>query len=94
MNKAVKAYEAGGGQKEIMMAKIRVGEAASKSARIAHQVHGAIGITEEYELQQSTRRLWSWRDEFGNETYWAINLGQEVIRMGADRLWPFITMRT
>jgi len=94
VNKAVKAFETGGGEKEIMMAKIRVGEAASKSARIAHQVHGAIGITEEYELQQSTQRLWSWRDEFGNETYWAAKLGQEVISMGAKRLWPFITMRS
>ncbi len=39
--------------------------------RRAHQVHGAIGVTEEYLLQQYTRRAWAWRDEFGSERHWA-----------------------
>jgi hypothetical protein len=30
-------------------------------------VHGAIGFTQEYTLHYATRRLWSWRDEFGSE---------------------------
>lgn len=88
---AVKAFEMGKGEQQIMSAKIRVGEAASKGVPIAHQIHGAIGFTDEHALQHSTRRLWSWRDEFGNENYWANRLGSTVLEAGADGLWPFIT---
>lgn len=75
----------------IAAAKIRAGEAAGIGAAIAHQVHGAIGFTQEHRLHYSTRRLWSWRDEFGNEAYWARRLGGEVAMAGADRLWQGIT---
>ena len=75
----------------IAAAKIRAGEAAGIGAAIAHQVHGAIGFTQEHRLHYSTRRLWSWRDEFGNEAYWALRLGGEVAAAGADRLWQGIT---
>ncbi len=75
----------------IAAAKIRAGEAAGIGAAIAHQVHGAIGFTQEHRLHYSTRRLWSWRDEFGNEAYWARRLGGEVAAAGADRLWQGIT---
>ena len=76
---------------EVATAKIRVGEAASTGSAIAHQVHGAMGFTYEHSLHHATRRLWSWRDEFGNEAQWSIRLGQLVARHGADELWPFIT---
>ncbi|MEM7536994.1 MAG: acyl-CoA dehydrogenase family protein [Chloroflexota bacterium] len=75
----------------IAMAKIRVGEATGKSSRIAHQVHAAMGYTYEYPLHFFTKRLWAWRDEFGSETEWAQWLGEHVVQMGADDLWPFIT---
>ena len=75
----------------IAAAKIRCGEAAGIGAAIAHQVHGAIGFTQEHRLHYSTRRLWSWRDEFGNEAYWAHKLGGEVAAAGPDRLWQSIT---
>ncbi|MEH6940958.1 acyl-CoA dehydrogenase family protein [Bacillus sp. JJ722] len=88
---AVKAFEAGTGEQQIMSAKIRVGEAVSKGVPIAHQIHGAIGFTDEHALQHSTRRLWAWRDEFGNESYWANRLGATALEAGADGLWPFIT---
>ena len=29
-----------------------------------------MGYTQEHPLHFATRRLWSWRDEFGNEAYW------------------------
>jgi len=38
------------------MAKIRAGEAACTATRIAHQIHGAIGVTREHRLHQSTQR--------------------------------------
>jgi len=75
----------------VAAAKIRTGEAAGIGAAIAHQVHGAIGFTQEHRLHYSTRRLWSWRDEFGNEAYWARKLGGVVAAAGADRLWHGIT---
>ncbi len=73
---------------EIAAAKSQAGEAASRAAAIAHQVHGAMGFTQEYELQHLTRRLWAWREEFGSEAYWQRRLGQEVAQIGADGLWP------
>lgn len=76
---------------EVAVAKIRVGEAATKGAAIAHQVHGAMGFTYEHSLHHSTRRLWAWRDEFGNEAEWSIRLGNMVAARGADELWPFVT---
>jgi acyl-CoA dehydrogenase len=78
---------------EIATAKIRTGEAAGKAAAIAHQVHGAIGFTEEHHLHHLTRRLWSWRAEFGAESLWANQLGQVIAEQGADRLWPELTGR-
>jgi len=72
----------------VAVAKSRIGEAAGKGAEIAHQVHGAMGFTREHNLHYSTRRLWSWRDEFGNESFWQIRLGREIAGGGADALWP------
>jgi alkylation response protein AidB-like acyl-CoA dehydrogenase len=76
---------------DVAVAKIRVGEAAGTGAAIAHQAHGAMGFTYEHSLHQSTRRLWAWREEFGNERAWARRLGRMVAAQGADQLWPFIT---
>jgi len=75
----------------IAIAKTRVGDAATMASEIAHQVHGAIGFTKEYSLQLSTRRLWSWRDEFGGEMEWAAKVGTFVCARGADALWPTLT---
>ncbi|PWA08124.1 hypothetical protein DCC39_15470 [Pueribacillus theae] len=76
---------------DITVAKIRVSDAASIVTPIAHQVHGAIGFTDEHILHQSTRRLWSWRDEFGSESEWAERLGEQIIQNGSEGLWSFIT---
>ncbi len=75
----------------IAIAKTRVGDAATIASEIAHQVHGAIGFTKEYSLQLSTRRLWSWRDEFGGDAEWAARVGAFVCARGADALWPTLT---
>ena len=74
----------------VAAAKARVGEAAGRGAEIAHQVHGAMGYTQEHNLHHSTRRLWAWRDEFGNESRWQRRLGREIAAAGADALWPRI----
>lgn len=78
---------------EIASAKIRTGEAAGEGAAIAHQVHGAIGFTMEHILHRFSRRVWSWRDEFGSESVWAVRLGNAVAAQGGDELWPTLAAR-
>jgi len=91
--KGFAAMDAGDAGFEIACAKIRTGEAAGLGAGIAHQCHGAIGFTYEHSLHFVTRRLWSWRAEFGAEVHWAAALGREVAARGADALWPYLTSR-
>src|SRR5438067_13333809 len=79
---------------EVAIAKLRVGEAAWIGAAIARQVHGGVGLIYRPAVQQATRRLWAWREEFGNETLWAGRLGRLITEHGADELWPFITQGT
>jgi acyl-CoA dehydrogenase len=78
---------------EAAAAKIRCSEAAEKAAAIAHQVHGAIGFTSEHILHRYTLRALAWRDDFGNESYWAVELGKLVAARGADELWPLVASR-
>jgi acyl-CoA dehydrogenase len=81
----------GGEALAVAVAKMRVGEAAGRGSKVAHQVHGAIGFTHEHELHYRTRRLWAWRDECGSETWWAERVGEAVLAQGADGLWPLLT---
>jgi acyl-CoA dehydrogenase len=78
---------------EAASAKIRCSEAAEKAAAIAHQVHGAIGFTMEHILHRYTLRALAWRDDFGSESYWAVELGKRVAKGGADELWPLVASR-
>jgi acyl-CoA dehydrogenase len=75
----------------VASAKIRCSRAAQEGAMIAHQVHGAIGFTDRYALHHATLRLWSWREEFGNEAVWAQELGGAIAAAGADQLWPALS---
>jgi len=78
---------------EAAAAKIRTAEAAAEGSAIAHQVFGAIGFTQEHVLHRFTLRMLSWRDDFGNESYWAAELGKHVARRGADEFWPLVASR-
>jgi acyl-CoA dehydrogenase len=78
---------------ETASAKIRTGEAAAESSAIAHQVHGAIGFTIEHILHRYSLRALAWRDDFGSESYWAVELGKLVAARGADELWPLVASR-
>jgi acyl-CoA dehydrogenase len=75
----------------VAVAKARTGEAAGKVAEICHQVHGAMGFTQEHPLHFATRRLWSWRDEFGHDPFWQERIGRLVCRRGGEALWPMLT---
>jgi hypothetical protein len=48
-------------------------------------------LTYEHGLHSLTRRIWSWRDEFGTEAQWLLELGEKVMAPGADLLWPAST---
>lgn len=87
------AFAAGDGQLEAAIAKSRAGEAAGFAAEISHQVIGAMGFTLEHPLHRYTRRLWSWRDEYGNEAYWNARIGDAALRAGTGGTWPLIADR-
>ncbi|QYY29303.1 acyl-CoA dehydrogenase [Cupriavidus pinatubonensis] len=58
--------------------KLRASDAVTPVAAIAHAVHGAIGITEEFDLQLYTRRLHAWRVADGSDRWWSRVLGELV----------------
>jgi acyl-CoA dehydrogenase len=72
----------------VAAARVNACRAAGVVAELAHQVHGAIGTTHEHQLRLATTRLWSWREEFGNEVAWSRVLGAKAA--GGDP-WRFVT---
>lgn len=78
----------------VAAAKSRSGEAAQTVGALAHQIHGAIGYTEEHALHHFTKRIWSWRDEFGTELDWNRELGRAALSSPHDTFWHFITDST
>ena len=78
---------------DIAVAKARCSDAAGLAAGVAHQVHGAIGFTHEHTLGFYTRRLWSWRAEFGSDAWWSAELGRQAIAAGKARFWASLVSR-
>jgi alkylation response protein AidB-like acyl-CoA dehydrogenase len=78
----------------VAAAKSRTGEAAQTVGALAHQIHGAIGYTREHALHHFTKRVWSWRDEFGTERDWAGDLGRAALSSPRETFWHFITDST
>lgn len=78
---------------EVIAARIRTSAAATTGSRIAHQMHGAIGVTDEHVLHRLTLRALAWRDDYGNESQWAESLGQMVSDKGGDGLWALLAQR-
>lgn len=67
------------GELQAAVAKARTSEAAARVAAIAHAVQGAMGITEEGDLQLYTRRLHDWRLADGAEHHWNARIGDVVL---------------
>lgn len=74
----------------IAAAKAQCSQSATVVARIAHQVHGAIGLTHESSLRHSTTRLWAWRDEAGNERHWFAAADRQLRESELD-VWQLVT---
>lgn len=47
-------------------------------------------LSHEHSPHFFTKRLWSWRDEFGTEAEWSELLGRHMGAAGADPLWAEI----
>jgi alkylation response protein AidB-like acyl-CoA dehydrogenase len=77
----------------VACAKLRTNKAIGQATAIAHQVHGAIGFTREYDLHKLTGPLLDWRSDHGNDAYWANVVGTKVAKMSGPGLWAEITAR-
>ena len=70
------------------LAKIQTSASAGEVARIAHQLHGALGFSDEHPLHRSTLELWRLRDEHGGEAEWSAWAGA---RLAGPGLWERLT---
>lgn len=70
-------------------AKLRCNEAAGFAAATAHQLHGAIGATAEYDLQLYSRALWRWQRAAGSSAEWATRLGEHRLQQATGTL-PYL----
>jgi acyl-CoA dehydrogenase len=87
---ALRAVAAGGGHDEVAAARVVIDDSITIATRSAHQAHGAMGVTREYRLHQFTRRLWSWRHEWGTTREWRRQLGRAALAGGADDLFTLV----
>lgn len=69
---------------------MRTNEAATVVCNIAHAIHGAIGVTWEFDLQLYTRRLKQWQMAFGSEVFWGARLGAARISAPVDTTADFL----
>jgi len=75
----------------VASARIVAASAATEAARLAHQLHGAMGVTQEDGLHRLTTRLWAWQDAVTSEREWSIRLGEAAINGGEEHLWSDLT---
>ncbi|MDT5015116.1 MAG: acyl-CoA dehydrogenase, partial [Mycobacterium sp.] len=72
----------------VTVAKIAVGRAAGSVTTIAHQLHGAIGVTAEHPLWSATMRAQSWSQDYGTTAHYARRLGR--MALAADNPWDLV----
>jgi acyl-CoA dehydrogenase len=72
----------------VTVAKVTLGRAVGPVTTIAHQLHGAIGVTIEHQLWLATMRAQSWVDEFGSTNHYARRLGRTA--MAAEDPWDVL----
>jgi alkylation response protein AidB-like acyl-CoA dehydrogenase len=72
----------------VTVAKVAVGRAVELVTTIAHQLHGAIGVTREHQLWLATMRARSWVDDYGSTMHYARRLGR--MALAADDPWDVV----
>jgi len=72
------------------IAKSVSGRCARRASMLAHQVHGAMGMSQEYQLGALTTRLWSWTEEAGRPEFWNLYIGKTFLAQPNPRLWDSI----
>jgi acyl-CoA dehydrogenase len=75
----------------ISAARIATADTATLVARCAHQLNGAVGVTQEYDLHRYTTRLWAWRDADTPQRTHCARLGARVRAEGETVLWDVIS---
>jgi acyl-CoA dehydrogenase len=63
-------------------ARVAAALAVPHVVRVAHQVHGAIGVTREHDLHRYTLRLTTWASAWGSASWWSRRLGRRTV--GSD----------
>jgi acyl-CoA dehydrogenase len=72
------------------IAKSVTGRCARKASMTAHQIHGAMGMSQEYQLGGLTTRLWSWTEEAGRPEFWNHYIGRSFLAQSNTSLWESI----
>lgn len=72
-------------------ARIASARTASRVARLSHQLHGAVGVTQEYDLHRFTTALWAWRDADESEVTLSRRLGAAALDAAEPDLWQLLT---
>ena len=75
----------------VAAARIASADTATLVARSAHQLHGAVGFTDEYPLHRYTKKLWAWRDADESQRAHCARLGATVRMAGEIALWERIS---
>jgi acyl-CoA dehydrogenase len=73
----------------VTVAKVAVGRAVGPVTSVAHQLHGAIGVTSEHPLWLFTLRAQSWTGDYGTTAHFARRLGRLVL--AAEDPWSLVT---
>jgi acyl-CoA dehydrogenase len=73
----------------VSVAKVAIGRAVEPVTSVAHQLHGAIGVTREHPLWLFTLRAQSWAGDYGTTAHFARRLGRLVL--AADDPWSLVT---
>lgn len=72
------------------IAKAVTGRAGMEVAQLAHQIHGAIGMSGEYPLGRYSARVWAWSEEYGRSDDWEAQLGCSLFHTTAPSIWRSI----
>jgi acyl-CoA dehydrogenase len=75
----------------VTVAKVVLGQVIPVVTTVAHQLHGAIGVTIEHQLWSATNRAHAWITEFGSTGHYARRLGRLALGDHGDARWDVLT---